>query len=495
MISKKTSVALMASLTLALGACEKNLDAINANPNNAEVGNPAYILTGAERENIFRLFDVPINQDGASLIIQHWAKVQYTDEDRYAFRPGSYQSIWDGFYADGLQDFNELIRIGKERNNPNLQAVGLIMRSYFFSVLTDTYGDIPYSEALQLSSNVLAPKYDAQQDIYTDLLAQLKAASGLIKTDGPEVGGDVIYEGDMNKWQRFANSLRLRLAMRIADANETLARTEVADVLNGTNRLISSNAENAQFAFLNSSSNFNPVYVNRLTRDDHRVSRTITSHLARLKDPRLTVYANPAECGAPASFEVGPDSTGLYRGIPNGLTNVNVAKLGPLCSSSKVGDAFTAAEAPGVLMTYAEVLFFKAEAIARGFVTGDAKAEYENGIRASMNQHGFTGAAVDEYIAQPSVAYNAANFGKQSIGEQKWIALFGQGVEAWSEWRRLDSPQLRVAANPAGAAAGKIPVRFRYPANEQSTNAANRAAAVARQGADLLTTKVWWDKF
>jgi hypothetical protein len=177
------------------------------------------------------------------------------------------------------------------------------------------------------------------------------------------------------------------------------------------------------------------------------------------------------------------------------LTNVNVAKLGPLCSSSKVGDAFTAAEAPGVLMTYAEVLFFKAEAIARGFVTGDAKAEYENGIRASMNQHGFTGAAVDEYIAQPSVAYNAANFGKQSIGEQKWIALFGQGVEAWSEWRRLDSPQLRVAANPAGAAAGKIPVRFRYPANEQSTNAANRAAAVARQGADLLTTKVWWDKF
>ena len=100
---------------------------------------------------------------------------------------------------------------------------------------------------------------------------------------------------------------------------------------------------------------------------------------------------------------------------------------------------------------------------------------------------------MEAYIAQPSVAYNAANY-KQSIGDQKWIALFGQGVEAWSEWRRLDYPKLNVVASPVAAADGKIPVRFRYPANEQSTNAASRTAAVARQGADLITTKLWWDK-
>lgn len=480
----------MASLTLALGACERKLDELNTNPNNSQVGNPAYILTGAERSNITRLFDVPINQDGGELIIQHWAKVQYTDEDRYAFRPGSYQSIWDGFYAGGLQDFAELIREGQASNNPNIQAVGMIMKNYFFSVLTDTYGDIPYSEALRLSENILTPKYDAQQDIYTGMLAELKAANALIKVGGATVSGDAIYGGDMAKWQRFGNSLRLRLAMRIVDANPTLARTEIAEVLNGTTPVISSNAETAQFPFLNSASNYNPIYTNRLTRDDHRVSRTVTSYLSRLSDPRLAVYADPAQCAAPT----GPDSTGLYRGIPNGLTNANVAKLGPLCSSSKVGNAFLKADAPGVLMTYAEVLFFKSEAIARGIVTGDAKTEYENAIQASMAQYGLSAAAAATYIAQPNVAYNASNY-KQSIGNQKWIALFGQGVEAWSEWRRLDYPRLSVVASPSGAASGKIPVRFLYPTNEQSTNAASREAAIARQGADLLTTKLWWDKF
>jgi hypothetical protein len=491
MTFRKRNIALMASLTLALGACEKKLDELNTNPNNSQVGNPAYILTGAERSNITRLYDVAINQDGGELIIQHWAKVQYTDEDRYSFRPGSYQSIWDGFYAGGLQDFAELIREGKEANNPNVQAVGMIMKNYFFSVLTDTFGDIPYSEALRLSETILTPKYDAQQDIYTGMLAELKAANAMIKVGGAAVNGDAIYGGDMAKWQRFCNSLRLRLAMRIVDANPTLARTEVAELLNGTTSLISSNSETAQFPFLNSAANYNPIYTNRLTRDDHRVSRTVTSYLSRLNDPRLAVFADPAQCAVPGAAV---DSTGLYRGIPNGLTNANVAKLGPLCSSSKVGNAFLKADAPGVLMTYAEVLFFKAEAIARGLTTGDAKTEYENAIRASMAQYGFSTAAANTYIAQTNVAYDPINY-KQSIGNQKWIALFGQGVEAWSEWRRLDYPKLTVAASAAGAVNRTIPVRFLYPTNEQSVNAASRDAAVARQGPDLLTTKLWWDKF
>ena len=484
MISRYRKLALALPLALGLGACEKDFDELNTNPNNATVGNPAYILTNAQQSNIYRLFDIPANQDGGLLIIQHWAKVQYTEEDRYAFRAGSYQSIWDGFYAGGLQDFNELIEQGKKADNQNIQAVGLIMRSYFFSVLTDLYGDIPYSESLRLAENILVPKYDSQEAVYNGLLADLKTATSLIQVGGAAVDGDIIYDGDMAKWQKFANSLRLRLAMRIVDANPTLARAQVTELLSANTLLISSNSENAQLNFLPGASNTNPVYFNRLTRDDHRVSRTITSRLSRLNDPRLGVYANHPESG---------DSVAFYRGVPNGLTTANAAALGPFSTTSKVGSAFTAADAPGVLLTYSEVQFLKAEAIARGFVTGNAATEYQNAIRASMGQYGFTGAAVTAYLAQPSVAYNAANF-KQSIGDQKWIALYGQGVEAWSEWRRLDYPQLKVAASPAAAAAGKIPVRFRYPANEQTTNAASRAAAVERQGPDLITTKLWWDK-
>jgi hypothetical protein len=486
MFSKYRKLALVLPLALGLGACEKDFDFLNTSPNNATVGNPAYILTNAQRSNIFRLFDVPANQDGGLLLVQHWAKSQYTDEDRYNLRPGSFQSIWDNFYAAGLQDFNELIRQGTETKNPNLQAVGLIMRSYFFSVLTDLYGDIPYSEALKLTDNILIPKYDTQEQVYTGVLADLKTASGLIAVGGPAVGGDALFNGDMDKWKRFANSLRLRLAMRVVDVKPTLTATEVKELLSANAPLISSNAQNASFNFLNSSPNANPVFENRVTRDDHRVSRSITKRLANLKDPRLPIYANHPESG---------DSVAFYRGVPNGLTIPAAAAFG-LATSSKVGDAFTKPDAPGVLMTYSEVLFLKAEAYARPElgVSGNAATEYNNAIRASLAQYGISDASATAYLAQPSVAYNASNF-KKSIGDQKWIALYGQGVEAWSEWRRLDYPQLPVAVSPVAAAQRKIPVRFRYPANEQSINGANYKAAVAHQGADLITTKLWWDKF
>ncbi|TGE22976.1 SusD/RagB family nutrient-binding outer membrane lipoprotein [Hymenobacter metallicola] len=497
MFTRYRKLALVLPFALALGACEKGLDAIGTNPNNATVGNPAYVLTNAQRSNVYRLFDIPVNQDGGLLIVQHWAKAQYTEEDRYQFRDGSYQSIWDGFYANGLQDFNYLVKQGETTNNPNLQAVGLIMRSYFFSVLTDVYGDIPYSQALRLQENIITPKYDRQEDVYKGLLADLKRASSLVDASGSSVGGDIIYGGDMDHWKRFANSLRLRLAMRISDANEALTRTEVAELLNGTTPLFRNNADNAEFVFLAATPNTNPIYENRLTRDDHRVSRSLTTVLSRLNDPRLPIYANPAECAGPKTGNfAGPDSTGLYRGIPNGLTTANANAFGSLCSSSKVGSYFTSAEAPGVLMTYAEVLFFKAEAIARGYITGDASAEYRNAIRASLGQYGIDAAGVTAYLAQPSVnrTITAANY-REVIGTQKWIALYGQGVEAWSEFRRLDYPRLSPAKSPAAAAAGKFPVRFRYPTNEQSVNAASRAEAVARQGADVISTKLWWDKF
>lgn len=481
--SKYRKLALVLPLTLGLSACNKGLDEINANPNNPEVGTPAFLLTNAERSNVFRLFDVPANQDGGLLIVQYWAKAQYTTEDRYGFRPGSYQSIWDGFYAGGLQDLNQIKQLSAD--NPNQKAVASIMSDYLFSVLTDIYGDIPYSEALRISEGKLNPKYDSQQEVYASLIADLGVAANALNSSGKAIEGDIIYGGDADKWKRFANSLRLRLAMRQADANDAASRTVVAQLLNGSTSLIASNEDNAQLDFLGATPNTNPVYVNRLTRDDHRVSRTLVSRLTRLNDPRLSVFADHPACG---------DSTAFYRGIPNGLSNAEAAGFNPLCSTSKVGSYFTGATAPGVLMTYAEVLFFKSEAIARGYITGDAALEYRNAITASMSQYGFTGTDVATYLAQPAVAYNAANY-KLSIGNQKWIALYGQGIEAWSEFRRLDAPVLRVAKRPVSAAGGRIPARFPYPALEQSLNQTNYAVAVARQGADVLSTKLWWDRF
>ncbi|TGE19245.1 SusD/RagB family nutrient-binding outer membrane lipoprotein [Hymenobacter elongatus] len=499
MLSKYNKIALMLPLALGLGACEKGFDELNTNPNNPLTISPETLLTGAETATAFRLFDVPVNMDGGLLIVQHWAKSQYTTEDQYRFRATSYQSIWDGFYTGtaalpgGLKDFNELLRIGKETNNPNLQAVAMIMRSYYFSVLTDVFGNIPYTDALKLSNevNIITPKYDAQEVVYTGLLAELKQATTLLKTKSSlPVSGDVMYGGDMTKWEKFSNSLRLRLAMRVSDVKPAVARTEVADVLNGSNLLMTSNADNAQIVFLGAQPNTNPIFENRLTRDDHRVSQSITSVLSRRNDPRLPVYANPALCAGLTG-----DSTGLYRGVKNGLSNP-VAARGPLCSMSKVGDFFTKPSAPGVLMTYSEVQFFIAEARARTFVSGNAEQAYQDGIKASLAQYGIVDAtAVKTYLDQALVAYDKTSLEsqKESIGTQKWIALYGQGVEAWSEFRRLDYPKLSIAAVPTGAAGGKFPTRFRYPANEQSINTANYTDAVARQGADLIRTRLWWD--
>lgn len=481
MKSSYKKLALLFPLALSLGACESDFDKINTNPNNSEVAQPNLLLTQIIRSNVTRSWDVAANMDGGLLIVQHWAKIQYTNEDRYAFRTQSYQALWDGFYAGGLQDANVVINQGKALNNASYQGVGLVMRSWQFSLLTDMFGDIPYSQALQ-ADKFVSPAYDSQQDVYKGLLADLKTAADLLATKQGSIQGDILYNGDTEKWRRFANSLRLRLAMRIADADPATSRAVVAEILAADN-VFRSNSDNARLVFLDATfPNDNPVYETYKTRDDHRVSETLVTRLKAVNDPRLAVYADR------------PADGGDYKGVPNGLLSADATALG-LSKTSLPGIAFRRETSPAVLMTYAEVLFFKAEAIQRGFITGVAATEYNAAITASMNQHGITdGVAVTTYLAQPDVVYNPASY-KTSIGNQKWIALFGQGLEAWSEWRRLDAPTLQVARRPVAAAAGKIPVRFIYPALEQSLNEANYSTAIARQGADLLTTKLWWDKF
>ena len=235
----------------------------------------------------------------------------------------------------------------------------------------------------------------------------------------------------------------------------------------------------AQLVYL-TSPNQNPISLFFDTRDDYRISKSIVETLKSLNDPRLSVFANKTETATPE----------VYIGVPNGLTNSAASALG-FSKTSKIGTYFTTPQTPGVILCTAEVLFGRAEAAARGYTTEDAESLYNQAIKASLKQFGITDlTVVNNYLAQPSVKYNSANF-RQSIGVQKWIALFGQGLEAFAEWRRLDYPQLTPAA--AGALDGKIPVRYIYPGSEQSLNLKNYKAAVARQGTDALTTKLWFD--
>ncbi|MDP4185436.1 MAG: SusD/RagB family nutrient-binding outer membrane lipoprotein, partial [Bacteroidota bacterium] len=326
--------------------------------------------------------------------------------------------------------------------------------------------------------NHITPKYDAQKDVYHSLLNDLKTAAGLIDPSGKAIKGDVLYSGNLNKWIKFANSLRYRIALRIADREPELAQSVISEI--PKDKLIG-DGETAQLNYL-ASPNQNPIALFFETRDDYRVSKSIVETLRSLNDPRLPVFANKTETATPQG----------YVGVPNGLTTTDASNLG-FSKTSKLGTYFTTAQTPAVILTTAEVLFDRAEAAARGFSSEDPQNLYNQAITASFKQFGITDAAtISAYLAQSGVAYDASNF-RKSIGNQKWIALFGQGLEAFAEWRRLDYPQLTPAV--AGVLNGKFPLRYIYPGSEQSLNLKSYQAAVAHQGADALTTKLWFDVY
>ena len=463
---------------VAVSSCKKELEGFNKNPNAAENPQPDYLLTAAEKTAADAYWGADNNFNSSLLIVQQWAKIQYTDPDRYIFSNSSFVSLWNTGYSQVLTNLNAIIRLPEEKSNSNYKNVAVILRSWIFQQLTDVYGDIPYKQAGDIEQYV-TPEYDTQKEVYEGLLSELKAAVTALESTGKSISGDVIYNGNIDEWKKFGNALRLRIAFRIADREPDLAKTEIADALGGGIGVIGSNAETAQLIYGDAPQQ-NPASAWFDTRDDYRISKTIVDKLYALNDPRLPVYASK-----PTDLSVAN-----YVGVPNGLTTSDASNLG-LAKTSKPGAYFLAPHAPAVIFSYSEALFYQAEAVARGFISGDAAGLYNQAITASLNQYGITDATVvGQYLAQTDVAYNAANY-KKSIGDQKWIALFGNGLESFAEWRRLDYPEL--TPGPAAVLEGKIPVRFIYPGTEQSLNGDNYKKAVASQGADLPTTKLWFD--
>ncbi len=474
---KYTTLLLSGTLLLTAVSCKKSLVEINQNPNASQTAQPDYLLTGAIKATADTYWGTANNMDASLLFVQYWAKIQYTDPDRYIYTNTSFQELWTVGYGRSVINLNQIIKLADAQANPNYKGVALVLRSWVFALLTDNYGDIPYTQAANISEH-LTPTYDKQKDVYFAILDDLKTAQASLTASGKPILGDVIYNNNIALWKKFANSLRLRIALRIADREPDKAKQVLADIQAEGSGYISVNTETAQLVYL-SSPNQNPISNLFDTRDDYRISKTVVDKLFALNDPRLPVYASKTKDA----------TTNTYVGIPNGLLVGDASNLG-FTKTSKPGTYFLTPNAPAVIISYAEVLFDRAEAAARGFTTEDAADIYKQAVTASLKQYGIADAAISTYTALPAVQYNAANY-KKSIGEQKWLALFGQGLEAFAEWRRLDYPQLAPAVT--GTLNGKLPVRFIYPGTEQSLNGVNYKAAVASQGADVLTTKLWFD--
>lgn len=455
------------ALLAVLGACDEGLTEINQNPNEPENVPPANLLGNAIMDAVGSAYgshSVWFGMYLSNLWSQHLAQPTYSDEDHYIPRPAQQNGVWENSYVGPLADLDILRDIATANGDQNLDAVANILMHWEFQRLTDVYGSIPYTEALRADEGINSPAYDDQQTVYNGIFTNLTAAAEQIDPSASVAwgDGDFFYSGDMEKWVKFANSLRMRAAMRLSEVDPSRAQTEFVAAYNAGG--FESNDDNAVLQYGTSGPSRNPIHVHFTGRplSDFAVSQAIVDTLLNHDDPRLPFYA-----------DVAPNS-GEFNGLPNGSEPAELGLQFP--DFSPISEWYRAPDAPAFVMTYAEVLLLQAEAAERGWIAADAEALWRQGIEASMEQYGIPQAEIDAYLAD--ITYE----GLESIWTQQWIALFLNGNEAWSLVRRTGHPEL----TPATSTATEIPARLPISPNEALYNPDNFQQ-------HTIWEHVWWD--
>lgn len=501
-------------LGLSVVSCSKDtFNEINTDPNRpAKVPTPSLLLS-AERQVVNALRSESIHFRGAQLFAQYFSQNIYTDQSRYLISAGYSDEYWTNTYK-ALNNLNEIIVLNEDAAtkveaqangagaNSTQIAIARILKSFAFHSLTDVFGDIPYEsygnkdedfEALKRNPDILTPKYASQEKIYKDILNELKVAADTLakyKTAVTFGASDILYQGKNENWFKFANSLRLRLAVRILSKDKALATEHIEDALK--KGVFTSNADNAGFVYSTASPYESPLYRATVTanRKDFAVSSVLVDVLKgekgpfKLADPRLKIYAKP-------------NSKNVYKGQPYGLP-LAAGNLFPLDSISLPGDIINKANANEILQEYSEVEFLISE------YKGWEQASYEKGVKASLERWGASASEVSSYLEK------LPKSSKENVLSQKYLALFGQGIESWTEIRRTGYPLFLLKKGDvvwSGTIDGKpasftfvpevgdaIPSRLVYPLKEQSTNNANYQSALGNQGDDVQFTKLWWNK-
>ena len=365
------------------------------------------------------------------------------------------------------------------------------MQSWMFQILTDMWGDVPFSQASQAGAEepVYGPAYETQEDIYNGLLDNLERANTLLSAgDLLAIKGDIIFDGDLEKWRKLANSLHLRVALRLSEVNAGKAESVIAKIYNDPSQypVMESNEDNAGLTYLSSFPNAHPISEEGRYRvgsyNEYRISETLEGILRDYEDPRLDFLADPT---ANSVAEGNPMISGMQNGIVDGPAY-----------EYKGGDAFLSKfnidffhfnpnANEGRLMVYSEVAFIFAEAAQRGWIDADAGDMYDAGVTANFEYWSVT--MPDNYLTDLA-AYDGE---METIANQKYIALFYTDFQGFIEFKRTGFPA-SIKPGP-DAFYSEYPSRFEYPSKEQALNASSYQAAVSRQGADEITTPVWWE--
>lgn len=461
--------------------CTDGFEELNENPNAPQNVDPQFLLSN--------VISVEANQNGylqgfrlANYLAQFAASVEFERVDRYEM--GSNSNYWDTMFRL-LSDIKSMREL--ETSNEAYGAVGDILQSYIFSQMTDLWNDVPYSEAVQALDAEFTPAYDTQESIYTNtengILVTLEQAVTVLENTNTTINGDVLFNGDLNKWVRFANSLRLRYLLRIS---KRLTDFSEIQALADSGELMQSNDDNAVLPYLSAAPNQYPMSLAALgLYQEHRMTQTVEAIVTLWDDPRVNVLYKPTQ----ESLNSG---TPEFKGLLNGQSRETIAAAGTnLNDISLFGTIFR--DVPdGVdaqFMQYSEVQFALAEAVERGFITGDANVHYENAIAASFAYYEV--ALPADYFTRDAIALNGTD-NLDKILTQKWFSLISNGHEAWFNVRRTGIPNL--IPGPDNFNNDVYPVRYLYPESEQATNSANYAEAVSRIGGDNINSQGWWEQ-
>jgi hypothetical protein len=449
-----------------------------------------------------------------SAMIQQLSDVGWTSGDKYFENEGMAGAYFGACYVYMLKNFEEVIKkTGPDGEDPqwvNLHHAARVMRVFAYHRCTDLYGDIPYFEANKAYyEGIFYPLFDTQQDVYLDMLNELsEAAEGFDSNHKDETFNfqDIIYDGDVEKWRKFAYSLMLRLAMRISNVDETTARSYIEEAVNGG--VFSSNDDIARIPMATGPDlwyNTNGISRWFIPWDGGmkaKLSKTLIDFLRDHNDPRLMIISSGiGQFGSPDKIT----DPALQKGIPNGHDASSIREYEGVSGDvdlettySRINELMLDLDDPTLMQTYAEVELLLAESALKGWHGGDPEEHYNKGVRAAMQMYTIfdpslivSDAEVDAYLsAHP---FDPAN-GLEMIGTQYWVATFLNFFEAYTNWRRTDFPKLTPVNYPGNHTNGIIPRRLIFDPESILANEANYLAAIERMGGDLLTTRVWWDE-
>ncbi len=503
---------LVCSVTLA--SCTKGFQDLNTDNNNIAFALPQQLLapalTGALNYNMIR------NRNFNNELMQ--VTVNMSDAEgqvfRYDFRSTWADYLYNGLYSE-LTNFKDIYRMASDtassNYNKSYMGISLICQSWIYSILTDTYGDIPYSQSNQAKDSLrYEPKFDKQRDIYLDIFQKLEAANTLLSSNTAIVAAsDPVYYGNVARWRKFGNSLYLRLLLRVSGKTEVAADAiakikEITETNTSAYPIIASNDESAILRFTGIAPYTSPLIAVR--EQDFRQPGLATFFIQNLvdwNDPRIDIPTYGS--GGFNRWGIAPYS-GAYLGINSGYApGENPVKKSYFYSMTSAVSLQTEPMA-GMMMNYAELQFILAEAAAKGWISGSAENYYNNGVLNSItlwlplwptiinSQTGLPN-DVKTFVVAADIQWdnNASLEDKmERIHLQKYYALFLADLQQWFEYRRTGHPVL-----PKGAGLrnnGEMPARLTYPVYVQSANPTNYKAAIAEQGPDVISTKVWWQK-